>query len=259
MTKTKELKCVSMTSENILSFSEYLGEELLDLYKEDECFGFGLLEGHITAGVIFCRENIDDLMAEILQLYVDEEVRRRGGGRLLIAHAAAEAAIRDLNVMGARLELTGEEVFQAFFAECGFNLFEEEDAIMAVMGLSEDYSAGDRLLDTEDGLIYGEEGNADSMVILTSIQDILSDCGLSGVLNCGNEDAEPEILLDRGIKDAPVRITATKVSEEADEYAIMFAREKGELKIMGISTIGGMPQEDEFVENLAEFLRESEA
>ena len=279
-----ELGILKLTEDNILSFTDYLGEELPELFEQGDCFGYGLLEEDTTAGVIFLQLDDEEHLAQILQLYVDKEVRRSGGGILLLHHAAGEAALMGASALAA--ELDDEEDLEGFFTSVGFQVFDRGEDRTALYSLEEERDPEGLFL-TEDQMLYDSSGRSDGLPLLMGIAQMCAERGFEGEMQTGEEGQE--LLIRLGEKKTPVHIRV-QLGENSNEYGILFTvvetfseamfekalqkaeenlkgdsvsilPEKEEHRItymMGISESGGLPEEEHFFQLLAQFLEEIE-
>ncbi len=278
MSEENIITSIELTKENILSFRYYLGDELLVMFKKGGCFAFGLLEDQTTAGVIFCRENPWEKLVEVLQLYVDEEVRKRGGGSLLLSRAGTEAALRGNKKVILRYGGNEDDKLNAFLENAGFTIFTEGETT-AILALEDTRAFPDELVLPEEAGMY-EGDNSFALPILTSVADILAQREFEGRIVSGG-DTQPCIQIIREGYDNPINITVEMISPESSEYSMTFSVKKtgmdeeddqsvtavnvlidedsGEQTyIMSVSFEGGIPEEEEFTDYLAQFIGETQ-
>ncbi len=80
-----KLKTIEITPENILSFEPYIADEHIRAIVNDDTGAIGLLtESMRSCGAIYYRLNEDEGSVFVESLFVDEGLRRNGGGKLLM-------------------------------------------------------------------------------------------------------------------------------------------------------------------------------
>ena len=80
-----ELKTIEITEKNILSFEPYISDEHIAMIRQRDTGAIGLLmENMRSCGALFYRKNEDEGSVFVESLYVEESVRRNGGGTLLL-------------------------------------------------------------------------------------------------------------------------------------------------------------------------------
>lgn len=116
-----DFKTIDITPDNILSFAPYLHEEDQSSITTPGAGGIGLLtdDGH-SCGALLYKTNTDEHSVFIESLFVDEQVRKQGGGTLLL-QSFDDIMKKDFDTAAARILPDASEELAIFYENAGFD------------------------------------------------------------------------------------------------------------------------------------------
>ena len=218
------LSVLPLTEDNILSFSLYLPEEVLAQVGEDGCYGFGLLEGKLVSGAVFICENREEKIAEIIQLFVDESVRRRNGGTQLYLEVLKTAIANGMSAVAASYAYPEDEEVQSFLLKHHFQIFDSKSegyryGLYSIISRDEDY------FKTEEDTVF--QGNGKTLMelpILHTIDDYLGKREFESSYQY-SIDGDGLAMLSVACDELPdeIKIWVETVSQEESEYTLVFS------------------------------------
>ena len=91
------MNILSITEDNILSFSHLFFSGGLERIQKNTCFGFGAEENHLVVGAVLCDTLPEEGVCYVYELYVEPEKRRCGIGTALVKAVSEEAAEDNLD------------------------------------------------------------------------------------------------------------------------------------------------------------------
>ncbi len=279
---------IPLTEGNILSFEEYLPKAALSLLGEDGCYGFGLAEENLISGAVFVIENREKSIAEIVQLYVDEEVRRNGGGSMMLYEVLKTAIMHGMTALVVRYDYPEDADLQTFLLSKDFRVYNPQkgDRYALLSLASRDES---EFKTEDDSLFMGNTEALSAAPMLNTLEGYLSERGFEGEF-CYPEGDLP-LVLSVETKDLPGRvfIGMKLLSEERNETSLIFSyylqipedakktiRERTDMWqeehdginlmldeenmeltfLLGVLPENGTPAEEEFFDHFAQFVGE---
>ena len=209
-----EFTCIPLTEKNILSFDDYIPPEMQYLILSEGTDGFGALEGDLASGALMLRRNAGEEgrdLYQLLWLYVDDQVRQRGAGTLLLQQALGFAKEEEGGAVYCRYPANPFPEADAFFAAAGFRVFEDEETEgfhIAWMELTEDEET------TEYEVLSGMQGNTYLLPRLNAIVQSLADLGYEEAAITEDETLGLSVTVPRG--EGKVAITIGLLPAAAD-------------------------------------------
>ncbi len=279
---------IPLTEGNIRFFEEYLPKAALSNLKEEGCFGYGLADGDLVSGAVFVTENREESIAEILQLYVDEEVRRNGGGSIMLREVLKTAIMHGMTALAVRYDYPGDADLQTFLLSKGFRVYDPQKgdryALLSLASRNEpEFKTGD------DSLLMGNMEALSAVPMLNTVEGYLSERGfesefcypegdLPPVLSVETEDLSGRVFIGMKLLSAESNVSSLTFSyylqipedakktirekagmwqEEHDGINLMPDEENTELTfLMGVLPESGTPAEEEFFDHFAQFVGE---
>lgn len=262
-----EFTCIPLTEKNILSFDDYIPPEMQYLILSEGTDGFGALEGDLASGALMLRRMKEEEgrdLYQLLWLYVDDQVRQRGAGTLLLKQAQSFAGEEDAGAVYCRYPAESFPEADAFFSAAGFRVFEDEETEgfhVARMELAEGEET------TDHDVLSGIQGESYLLPRLNAIVQSLADLGYEEAAIMEDETMGLSVTVPRGEGKAAITIgllpAAADPGEEGPEEMRHAFDGREDYQIMLKSPqpfYAVLPQESGFVEEaFQQFFREAVA
>lgn len=209
-----DFTCIPLTEKNILSFEDYIPTEIQYLILSEGTEGFGALEGDLASGALMLRRNAREGERDLFQLlwlFVDEEVRSRGVGTLLLKQALSFAGEEEAGALYCRYPAEPFPEADSFFGSAGFRVYEDEEEEgfhIAWMVLSEDEGAAER------DILSGMPENTFILPRLNAIVQCLADQGYEEAAISEDGRLGLSVTVPRG--DGKAEITISLLPSAAD-------------------------------------------
>ena len=226
--KSEKYTLIKLTKKNMGSFEEYIPKAVAVKILSENVFGWGVVEDDMASGLVLGETDRDNNSLILLWLYVDEEIRRQGVGRMLFDKACS--SMDGSPEIHCRYLFPLHQDLEGFLEHLGFDIGiadedrddqgEAEDSVhIAVKG---DYPfAGEQ---TAEWLRENVHDVGHTMPRLLSLMSYLEKTGYEGSLMAAAGD-EPGIYI--GWKDDHPGVEIRIVGDETDEerYTIMLRME----------------------------------
>ncbi len=131
---TDQVKCISLTQSNILSFEQYIPQDQMQHIAEDDWYGLGVVKDNIACGAAMLWYISKEKTAVLPYFMIDERMRGQGLGKILY-NAVEELAVSiGANKLETRIFMPEQAEAQTLLIREGFENFTDEQWVLEVTG-----------------------------------------------------------------------------------------------------------------------------